>query len=112
MVGKVRINIENFGGEIPRRSEFLLPDSFASATGDVDLLSGELRSLHATRELYGFQVHTEKAFLIEDPRYVGPIRVIENGIDTRRLEHTPKLRTIEGSDAKWIASSVTITGDM
>ncbi len=101
-MAKARLNIEDFGGEIPRRSDYLLPASFAAATGDVDLLSGDLRSLHALRELNTFQTHTEKAFLLSDPRAITSFRALENGNDTRILEQNFDSRVLEGVDSVWI----------
>ena len=49
-----RVNIENFGGEIPRRSDRLLPPSFATKAYNVKLKSGEIRGMHRLKQLHDF----------------------------------------------------------
>ena len=49
-----RVNIENFGGELPRRSDRLLPESFATKAYNVKLKSGEIRGMHRLKQLHDF----------------------------------------------------------
>ena len=48
------IRIDNFGGTAPRRSERLLPESFAAVAENTNLTSGELRGFNQLKEVQDF----------------------------------------------------------
>ena len=62
----VRGVLENFGGEIPRTSDRLLPETHAASARNVKLASGELRGLRGLKYLTEIS-NAKKVYRLPDP---------------------------------------------